>query len=350
MRDKNPIRAKEGQMMTIQQLVEVYLRAGRLEGKTAATLKWYVRRLNQFVRFLVSRQHSMSVRDLKAEDAEEYIAQLMEQEQKWVNHPNQKAKKGKLSMYTIHGHVRALRALGSWTHQQGYLPEDPFFNLPIPKLPKLLYPTFTPDEIEQILDCAESISTRSMRARTMLRVLFETAIRAEELISLKLENFDQRNGTLKVFGKGQKERIVPVGDSTQRELLAYINFHRPQPVEPAITNLFLTEDGTPFTYSGLSSVIWRIRQKTGIQKLHMHLCRHTSLTMMATNGMNAFGIQQVAGHSSIKTTEIYVHLSDQQSASKYRTFSVMDRMEQARSDGMSKRGPRRRRNQSEATS
>ena len=79
-------------------------------------------------------------------------------------------------------------------------------------------------------------------------------------------------------------------------------------------------------------------QKTGIQKLHMHLCRHTSLTMMATNGMNAFGIQQVAGHSSIKTTEIYVHLSDQQAASKYRTFSVMDRMEQSRGEGMSKRG------------
>ena len=122
--------------------------------------------------------------------------------------------------------------------------------------------------------------------------------------------------------------------------MSYINYHRPKPADPEITHLFLTQDGVPYTYPALSSLIYRIKQKTGIKKLHMHMFRHTALTMMANEDMNAFGIQQIAGHSSIKTTEIYIHLANQQRAGKYRTYSAMDRIE--RSQSKSRRGRKRK--------
>ena len=331
-------RETEGQKMNLKQLIENYTRYCKVQGKTKATLKWYERRLGRFLKFMEGSGHSMLAKDVSMADGERYVMQLMGQNQKWAEHPFQKPTDGELSKYTVHGHVRAIRALTNWAYQQGYYADDPFANLPVPKLPKLLYEILTEEEITQMLTTAERLSDRGIRARTMLLVALDTGVRADELIGLKMDCIDFKQGTVKVFGKGQKERVIPLGEAAQREVNAYINFHRPPPADTSVKAVFLTADGVPLSYQALAGVIKRVREKSGIKRLHMHLIRHTSITMMIKRGLNAFAVQQFAGHSSIKTTEVYVHLCQQLTASEFRGYSVVDGLEAMQNTR--RRGPR----------
>jgi site-specific recombinase XerD len=324
--------------MDMHQLVEGYLRSSTIAGKSSATLTWYQRRLGSFVAYLVSHKHSMKVKDLTLADGEGYVLSLMQQSHKWQHHPNQKPVAAKLSSFTIIGHVRAIRALSNWALDNSLLTLDPFRTLPIPKAPKLLLDVLTDDEITRVMACADSLSSRGVRMRVLLLVALDTAVRADELISLRLERIDLERGTIKVLGKGSKERIIPLGQAALKEIVAYVQFHRPTPANDKIGNVFLTEDGNPLTYTGLSAIIRRIRIKTGIKKLHLHMFRHTSITMMIQRGMNAFAVQQFAGHSSIKTTEMYVHLLQHLTASDYRPYSVVDGLAMIQS--LHKRGPK----------
>ena len=318
------IRIKEGQKMTLEQLIDSYLRTCKLQGKTTATLKWYVRRLGHFKTFMQAKGHSMMAKDIELGDGEQYVIALMDQNHRWPQHPYSPPKPGGLSKFTVHGHVRAIRALMNWAMLNGYLKEDPFARLPVPKLPKKLIEVLSEEEIERLFKAADSLDERGVRVRTILMVLLDTAIRAEELCGLKMDAVDLDQGTIKVFGKGQKERIIPLGQATLQELHNYIHYHRPEPANPNIKEVFLSEDRMPLTYSALASIITRIKKRAKIPRLHLHLMRHTSLTMMVERETPAFVVQQMAGHTSIKTTEIYVHLAQQRTAAQYKKYSVVD--------------------------
>jgi site-specific recombinase XerD len=311
--------------MTLDQLIQLYLRTGKLEGKTDMTLTWYTRRLGQFKRFLEARGHSMQVSQLKLEDGEAYIASLMEQDERWAGHPNQKGHKGqKLSLYTIHGHARVLRALTHWAYEENYLDEDPFERLPVTKVPKLEIEILTEEEINRIFESFNPATPHGKRLQTMMTLLLDTGIRAGEFLGLTVDNVNIEEGQIKVFGKGRKERSVPIGLTTQKELMTYIEFHRPQPARPDIRNVFLTKHGFPMTYSGLCSIVERLKNRTGIQRLHLHLFRHTAITMMIEREVPEFMVRQIAGHSSIKTTQIYVHLAQSRTNLHYQKNSVVD--------------------------
>lgn len=311
--------------MKVDQLIQLYLRTGKLEGKTESTLIWYRRRLGQFERFLQSRSHSMLLSELRQEDGEAYIAALMEQDERWQDHPNQKGHKGeKLSLYTIHGHAAVLRALSNWACQQNYLEEDPFENLPLPKVPKQEKNILNEEEIARIFNCLNPATKQGKRIHTMITLFLDTGIRANELLTLKVEDVHIDEGFIKVFGKGRKERTVPIGLTTQKALLTYIQFHRCQPAHPDIHNVFLTDKGFPLTPSALCSIIERLKRRSGVPRLHAHLFRHTALTLMIERDIPAFVVQQIAGHSSIKTTEIYMHLAQRRTNMRYQKNSVVD--------------------------
>jgi len=337
MDTRHKLHRQEGRKMKVDQLVQLYLRTGKLEGKTESTLTWYTRRLGQFERFLRERGHSMLVADLRLEDGEAYIASLMEQDGRWSGHPYHKGHEGqKLSYYTIHGHAAALRALARWAYDQHYLVEDPFAHLPVPKVPKLEKDILNEEEIAQIFACINPATKQGKRLQTMITLLLDTGIRANEFLTLKVDNVHIDEGFIKVFGKGRKERIVPIGLTTQKELMTYIQFHRPKPAHPDITSVFLTEKGFPLTSSALCSIIERLKKRSGIARLHAHLFRHTALTLMIERDIPAFVVQQIAGHSTIKTTEIYMHLAQRRTNMRYQKNSVVDGLQ------ILQRSPKRR--------
>ena len=202
------IRAKEGQKMTLDQLIESYLRACKLQSKTTATLKWYVRRLGHFKAFVQTQGSAMMAKDLALDDGERYVIALMEQNHRWPQHPYSPPKAGSLSKFTVHGHVRAIRALTNWATLNGYLQEDPFARLPVPKLPKKLIEILSEEEIERLFKAADSLEERGVRVRTILVVLLDTAIRAEELCGLKMDVVD--------LDQGRCTGAFDVGDDADR--------------------------------------------------------------------------------------------------------------------------------------
>ena len=299
MNTRRTLNRQVGLKMKIDQLVQLYLRTGKLEGKTEMTQTWYERRLGQFQRFLAARGHSMLVSELRLDDGEAYIASLMEQDERWAGHPFQKDHKGqKLSLYTIRGHASVLRALTRWATEQSYFEEDPFEHLPVPKVPKLEKEILTEEEISRIFESFNPATQQGRRLQTMVTLLLDTGIRASEFLGLTVENVNLEEGYIKVFGKGRKERMVPIGLTSQKELLTYIQFHRPKPAHPDIRNVFLNQQGYPLTSSGLCSLVERLKKRTGISRLHLHLFRHTALTLMIERDIPAFVVQQLAGHST----------------------------------------------------
>lgn len=332
--------SQEGKQMDLIMLIEHYIRSGRIAGKSPQTLLWYEKRLRQFTDYLRREGHSMRAQDLHREDGEGYIDDLMNRTALYQSHPHHTpVEGGKLSPHTIHGHVRAIRALTHWASEEQYLLEDPFERLPLPKLPKKLYDILSEEEINRVIDSVNNDTVRGMRLRAMLLLFLDTGLRATELSKLKLADVDLKEGLIKVLGKGNKERYIPIGQATQQELTTYLQFYRPKPAALSVDEFFLTEDGFAFTYSGLASVMRRLRKATGLKRLHMHKLRHTAFTRMVMEGTPAFAVKQFAGHSSISTTEGYVHLAQQLTANRFRSGSVVDGLNHVKE--MHRRGRKR---------
>ena len=334
-------REKEGQSMTLEQLIDHFLRSGKIEGKSAATLEWYKFRLARFIAYLRSQSHSLLITQVVQHDGERYITSLIEQKVRWGNHPHHKPHEGEgLSMHTVHSHVRAIRSLMNWAVDQQYLPSSPFVKLPVPRLPKRLYEILTETDIQSVLTSLDERGEEGMRQRMIFLLTLDTGMRARELLDLRMNNIDLKQGMIKVLGKGNKERYIPIGQAAQKEILTYNNFYRRNPVKSAEDHLLLTADGHPMTYSALASIMRRIRAKSGLKRLHMHKLRHTCLTMMVERGTPSFVVQQFAGHASISTTESYVHLAQQRTAYRYQNASVVDGL--ATVQNASRRGRRSR--------
>ena len=262
LRSVESLRLQEAKRMYLSQLIELYLRHGQIAGKSEQTTLWYQHRLGAFEAHLKKQGHSLKVKQLTLGDAERYIGYLLNKNTRWEDHPAHKPDVGtRLSMSTVQGHARALRALSKWSVEQDYFPQDLFAKLPLPKLPKRLYEILDEEEISRIIEAADALSTSGLRLRTVFLLVLDTGIRAAECAGLKIGNIDLKVGTIKVFGKGGKERYVPIGQMAQKELLTYINFHRPKPAHPDFDNLFLTADGAPLRYAALASMMRRLKER-----------------------------------------------------------------------------------------
>jgi site-specific recombinase XerD len=128
------------------------------------------------------------------------------------------------------------------------------------------------------------------------------------------------------MGKGAKERIVPIGGFAQKALQRYVFHFRPEPIRTDDNNLFLTLDGYPMSNEAVRLILKRISKKSGVSRLHPHLCRHTFATNYLINGGDVFSLQQILGHASLEMVRRYVTLASAQVRVQHRKFSPMDRM------------------------
>lgn len=138
-----------------------------------------------------------------------------------------------------------------------------------------------------------------------------------------------RENTLKVLGKGDKERIVSYGVNLQKIVFKYINQERPEPASKKIDSLFLKNDGVPITQATIKQLFRRLKDKLKMEKLHPHLCRHTFCTMYLANGGDIFSLKQMTGHESFEILNNYVHLASSMVSIKNRSLSLLDDMEMA---------------------
>lgn len=323
------------QSIPLEQLIRHYEVYNRSEGKSPRTVSWYTDSLGAFVRFLQNGQNGgdpVTLADTGIEEAREFILYL-QQKRKWDDSATIPTRDEHLSPYTVQGHVRSLRAFCSWLHREGYTEENELANLRVPKAPKKLVEVLSEEETQKVLSCLDSRTEVGVRNRALVMTLLDTGLRCSELINLTLDNADLEHGYLKVMGKGEKERIVPVGSSVQKILQRYVYHFRPEPAHLMVENLFLTIDGKSLTVNGVKLLFRRLAKKSGVRRLHVHLCRHTFATNYLINGGDVFSLQQILGHSTLEMVRHYVTLASSQVTVQHRKFSPMDRLELRKRSG-----------------
>lgn len=193
-----------------------------------------------------------------------------------------------------------------------YLSKNPVEYIELPKLKKTLPTVLSHKEIESLLDI-ELVTKYDYRNKAMLELLYSSGLRVSELVNLTVYDVQLSENIVRIIGKGGKERIVPIDDYATKYLTIYMNEYRPQLMKKQITNdLFLNNLGKKISRQAMFKIIQQIALKKGIQThFSPHTLRHSFATHLLENGADLRSIQELLGHSSISTTQIYTHVSNQ---------------------------------------
>jgi site-specific recombinase XerD len=294
---------------TLEQLATQFRTFNRTEGKSARTVEWYDQTLELFLRYLHSQGQSTLLKDLSLEVVCNYIVHLQE----WPRHPNQahfKTRINGLSQSSIDNHVRAIRTFFAWLHREGYTSENLLALLRRPKVPLKVIEPLTEAEISLILSAIDADTVWGSRDMAVVLTLLDTGLRISELANLKVEDAHLEQGYLKVFGKGQKERVVPIGSSAQKSLMRYLYYFRPEPAPDGRDYFLLMVDGSPVSAHTLKLLMRRLAEKSGVKRLHAHLLRHTFAVSYLVNGGDVFSLQQILGHTTLEMVRRYVNLAN----------------------------------------
>lgn len=215
-----------------------------------------------------------------------------------------------LSAATVRAKVQALRGYFGWLQRRGVIAENPAAELMLPKLPKRLPAHIRPDETRHILDePLPEDDFRSVRDRLVILMLYCTGLRCSELTSLADAQVDTARGELKVRGKRNKDRIVPFGTELAR-MIDHYRMLRDCLTGPTDT-LFVRENGEPMYRKLVWSIVHRALTDGDAHAEHLspHVLRHSCATDLLNAGADLTAVQQLLGHSSLATTQIYTHLS-----------------------------------------
>lgn len=206
--------------------------------------------------------------------------------------------------------ISSLKSFYRFLVLDGLLKKNPAVDLSSPKtwlsLPKFL----TVNEVESLLRQPDEKNVRGIRDKAMLELLYATGLRASELISLKIKDLNLEDGFLLCFGKGAKERLIPIGEAAVKAVRKYLDDARSELLKQPSEFLFVTQRGGAFTRQGLWKILKGYVRKAGLDtKISPHILRHSFATHLLERGADLRSVQLMLGHSQITTTQVYTHVS-----------------------------------------
>jgi len=308
----------------LERLARHFEAYNRSEGKSHQTVIWYSRVVGYFGDYLKERQLTDTLDNLSVDLVRDFVLHLQTR-RKWPDRQCHLAEQN-LRAISVQTYVRALRGFFNWIYREGYTRENILANLRPPKAPRTLAEVLRDEEVGRILACIDLETSWGSRDSAMLIVMLDTGLRLSEVANLAMANAHLDEGYLKVMGKGAKERMVPIGGVAQKALLRYVYKFRPEPLNASEDTLFLTPEGRAMSANGVQMVIRRLALKSGVKRLHPHLCRHTFATNYLMNGGDVFTLQQILGHTTLEMVRRYVNLASAHVRVQHRKFSPMDRM------------------------
>ena len=207
--------------------------------------------------------------------------------------------------------ISGLRGFFNYLVFEEYRKTNPLELVESPKIARKLPDTLSTEEIDSLIEAIDLSHPQGERNRAILETLYACGLRVSELTGLKISDLFFDEGFIKVSGKGDKERFVPIGGNTVKYINIYKNEVRIHiPIQPkAKDTLFLNRRGNPLTRAMIFTIVKQLAEKAGIQKkVSPHTFRHSFATHLLENGADLRSIQQMLGHESITTTEIYTHI------------------------------------------
>jgi len=310
----------------LSNLIEGYSLCARSEGLSENTILLTGRVVGYLRNFLVRTGLPTKIELIGVSEIRSFILYLKEA-RRFEFHPLIKSHDRKLTGHTINCYLRSISAFWGWLLREGFMDSNPFARVKIPRAPRKVITPFTEEQIQSLLQAIDTSGTAGLRNYAMVLMLLDTGMRLGELTGLKMNDVDLRNKTLKVFGKGAKERRLPIGKRLLALLWKY-QLHRPQPATGSIGNFFLTRDGWPLTKNRVETIIKNMGIKAGLQGVRCspHTFRHTFCIQFLRNGANIFSLQQMTGHSSLEVLRGYVALAESDLKIAHQKFSPVDNL------------------------
>jgi len=218
--------------------------------------------------------------------------------------------------------LSALRTFHRFLQEEGIRRDDPTLPLQSPRPKRGLPKTLSGLEVERLLNQPKGDSPRGLRDKAMLEVLYATGLRVSEIISLTLEHLELEAHLLRAFGKGSKERLVPIGPQARARLRIYLEQGREALLKGRSSNrVFLNSHGRPLTRQGFWKILRGYARQAGITKaVSPHTLRHTFATHLLEGGADLRSIQTMLGHADISTTQIYTFVSTEHLREAYRRY------------------------------
>lgn len=288
--------------------------------------------LNEYVRFLtIERGLSKNTIESYLRDLKTYLCFLKKNQLlEWDNIDRyailaflQQLKKEKKSASSIIRMVSSLRQFHQFLRQEKLATVDPMAHIDTPKKAQTLPKVLSTKEVEILIETPNTSETLGIRDRAILEVMYATGLRVSELTELKLDDLHLSLGLIQTIGKGDKERILPLGDLAIEWIETYLNHSRNRLERPDQRSnyVFLNHHGRKLTRQGIWKNLKLLVNKAGIEKeVTPHTLRHSFATHLLENGADLRTVQELLGHSDISTTQIYTHITTHRMSAVYKTY------------------------------
>jgi integrase/recombinase XerD len=266
------------------------------KGLAQNSIKAYERDLKAYTHFLIKTKNLVGLETVKKSDILHFLQYL-----------NDSGKAGS----SISRMLSSIRSFHQFLIREKYTTHDPTLHVEMPrpdkKLPKILSTT----EVEALLEAPDTHTALGLRNKAMLEVLYASGLRVSELCHLKLSDIHLQMGFIRCIGKGNKERIIPLGQMAARALDTYLQESRPKLVKRKDHELlFVNHHGRPISRQGFWKMLKQLALKGKInKKLTPHTLRHSFATHLLENGADLRAVQEMLGHADISTTQIYTHVT-----------------------------------------
>ena len=264
-------------------------------GLSDNTVTNYQRDVQALIRYLESRYQTASPISIQAEEIQQFIYEEAKEK----------------SAYSQSRRISGLKSFFKYLIFEKYRDDLPTQWLEAPKIGRKLPDTLSVQEVELILDAVDLSKKEGHRNKALLETLYGSGLRVSELINLQKSDIYEKEKLLRVTGKGNKQRLVPLGDYALQQINIYLDeFQKKQSIQKGYENfVFLNRRGKPLTRNMIFLIVKKTTEMAGIQKtVSPHTFRHSFATHLLENGADLRTIQVLLGHESITTTEIYTHI------------------------------------------
>ena len=235
--------------------------------------------------------------------------------EQWVAHMRANG----LASSTIARRLAAVRSYYRHAMLVGSRADNPAAEIALPRRNRKLPRTLSAGEVERLIETAGGVTPRAMRDRALVELLYGAGLRVSEAVGLAKTGVDLDARTVRVLGKGNKERIVPLGRPGVETIRRYLALGRPHLDRRHRPDLFLNARGGALTRAGVFLILRRLAERAGLEpgRVHPHLLRHSFATHLLEGGADLRSVQEMLGHADLSTTELYTHVSDRRRRETY---------------------------------
>lgn len=292
--------------MKCSEVLNKFITNQKVIGNTKETIEYYKKRIGYFIDFV----NDKDINNVIIDDYNSYAIYLI----------NKITDKGtNLSSATVKTTLNASKIFLKYAYDNKYMINDVYKNIRPYKQVKKTIVVLSTEDINKLLNSQNEFTIIGLRNLLAISLMLDAGLRVSEVVNLNVEDISKELGVIKVFGKGKKERLVPLTDSIIKYYDKYVFL-----TSLYSGALFLDSDtGLRMTSSGISQMLRRIKKEQHFNKLHPHYLRHTFATLFLVNGGDPVHLQLILGHTTLYMTEQYLHLANQMTLQKQKKFSPL---------------------------